>query len=128
MNENIVFSIDYSKVSPNSKTSVMTFVPFTDFEGLPFPLYLSYISKLLIVLYNLLILIFGIKYKKVMFKYLRSSESKAPINDLTWFDQLNSYCLGIVILMKTFAIICPFQLSTLLGTTFCEWTGLPGCL
>ena len=115
-------------VTESSANISITFTPFIGIEGLPFPLYLKVEAKFVLILLLMINLYFGIKYKTVIVMYLRSSDSNGPINNLVWFEQLNGFCLGIVILIKMIAIISPIPLSRILGNRFCEWTGLPGLL
>jgi hypothetical protein len=124
MNE--VRFFDMQSDTNSSQAKLLTFTTFTGMEGLPFPLYLSYESKIVISVFLLITLFLGIKFKKVMVCFLLSPDSNGPINALVWFDQLNGYCLGIVILFKIFAINYPEPLSQVVGDSFCEWMSLHG--
>ena len=97
--------------SNDSTNSRIIFTPFTGFDALPFPLYLSPPIKILISLVLLIVLAYGSKYRYIIFSYLRAPELKmGPINYLIWIDQVNGVFLGFTILYKAIAINLPFPL------------------
>ena len=126
MNEVTVFDMESS--ANFSLARIIVFTTYTGIEGLPFPLYLPFEAKLFISFLLLLTLFLGVKFKLVIFGYLISPDSFGPINALIRFDQLNSFCLGIVIMFKIVAINYANPLSRVFGNTFCEWMSLPGSL
>jgi hypothetical protein len=78
-----------------------TFLPFDNAIGLPFPIYLPIGWKLFISVYLLLTLIFGIKYRLIICKYLAAPATNlGPINSLIFMDQLNGLLLAPVIVVR----------------------------
>ena len=66
-----------------------TFHPFDNAIGLPFPIFLPTGFKLFISVSLLLTLIFGIKYRLIIFKYLAAPATNlGPINSLIFMYQL----------------------------------------
>ncbi len=52
-----------------------------------------------------------------------------PINSLIWMDQLSGLVFGTFNLMfGSAALILPMSLRSLLGTQFCDWAPLAGCI
>ena len=104
------------------------FQPFSYQNGLPFPLYLPSEIKNLICLLQILALCYGIKFRAIIFSFLRATSTKmGPINYLIWVDQINGISLGLNILGKILSIAIPFPLAEIFGSNFCEWTDMPGC-
>ena len=65
----------------------------------------------------------------VIFSYLRAPDTKmGPINNLIWIDQVNGIFLGIALFGKIIFILTPMPFSELLGSDFCDWSDLPGCI
>ena len=104
------------------------FQPFSHQNGLPFPLYLPSEIKHIICILLVLTLCYGIKFRCIIFSFLRAASTKmGPINYLIWIDQINGIFLGFNILAKIFSIAAPVPLAEILGSNFCEWIDLPGC-
>ena len=114
-------------ITLQNSSSTIQFKPFAEFENEPFPLYLSFGTKLGLTLLLTLSLWFGMTLRTIIINYLRSPDTNGPVNYLIWIDQLNGILLGIVILVKILAINSPVPLSLIFGESFCEWiVDLPG--
>ena len=50
------------------------------------------------------------------------------INYLIWLDQVNGVFLGVALFNKSILNLLPFPLSSVLGSEFCDWIDLPGCI
>ena len=137
----IEFKADQDQVSdmkPNyvfitenvDKSTLILNLHFTqEIENLPFPMNLDRLHKMLITLTFMLVLVFGVKLRVRVFKYLTSDEVKmGPINVLIWLDQLNGLLLGLSILLKVLMMNLDSPLSDWVGSGFCEWIDLPGSI
>ena len=106
---------------------IITFEPFDQTVGLPFPLYLDPIWKFLLATTLLITLVQGTRLRVIIMSYFKSPETKlGPINSLILMDQLNGFFLGYIVLVRTIFILSPFPVSSLLGETFCRWNTFPG--
>jgi hypothetical protein len=113
----------------DGENSILHFNPFSEEQSLPFPLYLKYPSILFISLTLLISLLIGLKFRAIIFFYLKAPETKiGPINFLIWIDQINGLLLGVTIMLRLIMINNPYPLSETFGKTFCEWIDLPGCI
>ncbi len=112
----------------NNKTDLIFFKPLSDFEGLPYPLYLACQWKNLITILQVAALASGLKLHWIIFKCLKSPESNGPLNRLIWMDQINGLFLGAVLAIKIFAMNSPNSLNELLGEEFCQFFDLMGTL
>ena len=85
-------------------SSVISFQPFPDETGLPFPLNSSLELKCSIVAVYLFILIQGTRLRAVIVRYMMSAEAnQGPINILIWIDQFN----GVYLFLTTSgAMLC----------------------
>ena len=93
----------------------------------PFPFNLSYSTRIFISILMALVLVGGLHYRMLIFRYLvQPSTNKGPINLLIWIDQLNGLFLAITSIGRIIAFMLPFSMSQLTGETFCRWTPLPG--
>ena len=110
------------------RNETIFFKSFEFKDGLPFPLYLSLELKLSLAVILFIALIFGIRLRGFIFKYLRSPDTKGPVNYLIWVDQVNGFLLGVVIVLKIVLTVSPIPLSLIFNETFCEWIDLPGCM
>jgi len=106
----------------------VTFKPFDNYEAFPFPLYLNFGFKALLSAFSMLIFFFGIKQRIFIFRYLKTVDTKKPMNILILIDQINGLLLGFGIIFKIIAILSPVPLSNLFGNSFCQLTALPGCM
>ena len=50
------------------------------------------------------------------------------INYLIWLDQVNGVFLGVALFNKSILNLLPFPLIGVLGSEFCDWIDLPGCI
>ena len=95
--------------SANS-SSVVSFQPFPDEIGLPFPLNCNPMLKYSLVALYLLTLIQGTRLRSVIVRYMLSTEANlGPINILISFDQLN----GIYLFLTIAGVYLMFQLNLL---------------
>ena len=93
----------------------------------PFPFNLSYSTRIFISILMALVLVGGLHYRMLIFRYLvQPSTNKGPINLLIWIDQLNGLFLAINTIGRIIAFMLPFPMSQLTWETFCRWTPLPG--
>ena len=93
-------------------SSLVSFQPFHDEIGLPFPLNSGAAIKYSFVALYLLILIEGSRLRKVIFSYMMCPEvNQGPINVLIWLDQLN----GINLFLTTSGDTVIFQLKLLIS-------------
>ena len=121
------FAIFSDADSSNTSNVVVVgiFEAFSDYDGLPFPLYLKLGWRVLISLCLLAILVRGLHYRTIIFKYLWKRESSKPINLLILTDQLNSLLLGFGISVRIVSMLSPVPMSRAFGTGFCTWISLP---
>jgi hypothetical protein len=116
--------LDFAKTNISK---IINFIPMSESEGLPFPLYLHLVWRTLLVLSLMFTLIEGLKLRKVILDFIISPESKlGPINVMILVDQINGLCLGISIIFQITANICPVPLSILLGNEFCNFVQFIG--
>ena len=73
-------SIIIMTVIQNDSIFVTSFCPLSDQDGLPFPLYLDLIWRILIVLSLLLTLIRGTRLRWIIIRYINSPESKVRLH------------------------------------------------
>ena len=100
--------------------STKVFVP--DFHAtLPFPLCLPYLWRVLVAECLLFILIFGLKYRHIIFKFLCNSDTRAnPINRLIYIDLLSGTIFGFVnLLLAIAAILLTNPLSVVFNEHLC---------
>ena len=110
----------------NSSLALVSFRFVKTIESRPFPMNLNCPLKFLISMTFILVLVFGLKLRLKIFKYLASNEARMkPINVLICIDQLNGLLQGISIIFKVVAFNLEIPLSNVLGATFCEWVDLP---
>ena len=69
---NGIYIFDYSD------KNILTFIPLSDDLGLPFPLYLSMPSKILLFVFMLIGLIYGLKLRFLIFSYLKAPGTNNP--------------------------------------------------
>lgn len=50
------------------------------------------------------------------------------INYLIWIDQVNGAFLGVALFNKSILNLIPYPLASVLGSEFCDWIDLPGCI
>jgi hypothetical protein len=104
----------------------LDFFPLEEKYYLPFPLNLHLGWRIFITLTQFLTLIFGFKLRALIFSYLLCPESKmGPIYSLIWMDQMTGIFLAVGIMLRLIAINSPVPLSSIFGTEFCKWIGLP---
>ena len=102
-----------------NQNNTLTFKEFDEDVGLPFPIYFPLIFKLPISVSLFLCLFYGLKLRKVIFKYLKSPELKlGPINHLIWMDQTNGLLLSFVIVVRIVTIHSTVPLVQLFGPHF----------
>lgn len=99
-------------------------------EDLPFPLSMSYTLRVTIGIIIILILIGGLTFRGMIFKYLRSPDAKSnQINSLIWIDQICGLVFGSFnLIYGSITLILPFSLRSLMGSRFCDWVPLGACL
>ena len=115
-----ILFLDY--LQDNISTAV-SFSPLSDQDGLPFPLYLHPVWKVLLAITLIFTLIKGTRLRKIIIDYIISPESKlGPINYLIWVDQINSIFLGINVLFRIILFLSPIPISTLIGSEICNFT------
>ena len=94
-----------------------------DFHStLPFPLCLPYLWRVLVAECRLLfVLIFGLRYRQIMFKFLCNSDTRAnPINRLIYIDLLSGTIFGFVnLLLAIAAILMTNPLSVVFNKHLC---------
>ena len=111
------------------RNETISFSTFEYLEGLPFPLYLRFDSKLLISFSLILCLIFGFKLRLVILSFLRSPETNlGPINHLIWVDQINGLIYSIVILVRILTIHSPTPLCNIFGPHFGPFVNFVSCV
>jgi hypothetical protein len=116
-------------IDQHNISKIIKFTPFSEREGLPFPLYLHIVWRALLVLALLFTLIKGLKLRKVIVDFVISPDSKlGPINYMILVDQVNSLFLGISIIFQITANICSVPLSILLGNEFCNFVQFIGAI
>ena len=116
---------DYDEQHNNT---LYTFLPFSQTNGLPFPLYLNFPWKIIISSIQLCVLFVGIKLRVIILRYMLSIEARRPVSCLIWIDQISGSFLGIGLIFKIILILSPVPLGHLMGESFCDWLTLPGCL
>ena len=78
----------FAKYQSNDKI-LLEFVPFSVEEGLPFQMYLSEPSKIIMTSFILLILLYGVKLRLQIVSYLRADDTKlGRLDYLIWLDQI----------------------------------------
>lgn len=127
MTEKTVIQIMITFSLPGQNKTIF-FKSFKFKDGLPFPLYLSWELRTVLAVILFIALTIGIRLRTIIFNYLRSPDSKGPVNYLIWVDQVNGFLLGLVIIIKIVLILSPVPLSSIFNETFCEWIDLPGCV
>ena len=108
--------------------TLFTFLPISQTNGLPFPLYLNFLWKIIISSIQLCVLFVGIKLRVLILRYMLSTETRRPINSLIWIYQINGIFLGIGLIFKIILILSPVPLGHMIGESFCDWLTLPGCI
>jgi hypothetical protein len=104
----------------SSAENVVNFDMLDDSNGLPFPLSLPMIWKLILSSTLLLILLQGTRMRFGIICYINSPESAlGAINYLIWIDEINGVLLGISIAIRIMFILSPYPISHLLGSDFC---------
>ena len=97
---------------------------------LPFPLSLPYYFRVLLSAYLFLVLIFGLKFRKIIFRYLQNPETNSnPINKLIFANMLSGTLLGTV--NVTFGIVVnllPSPFPKILGDNTCQFIKMSGSL
>ena len=125
-NLNLEFFFAYSQ--PN-QTVFTKFVAFSDQEGLPFPIYLSEPSKLLLTSLIVLVLLYGVKLRLQIVSYLRADDTKlGRLDYLIWMDQINGAFHGLSSLIRLVLLNSKVPMSSILGDSFCQWIDWPSCI
>ena len=115
-----VLFLEFQKCNASAQ---INFSPFSDQDGLPFPLYLHPIWKIIFSLTLLFTLIEGTRLRKIIIDFISSPESKlGPINYLIWVDQINSFFLGINLLFRVVFFLSPEPIGILIGREVCDFT------
>ena len=109
-----------------NQTELIIYNPFSDFDSLPFPLYLPSHWKYVLTILQVIALAVGLRLRLIIFKFLKSPESNGPLNRLIWMDQINGLFLGIVLIVKVVAFNCTVALSQLIGDPFCQFFDFVG--
>jgi hypothetical protein len=121
--------LEYSQANSSTSQEIIIFSPFIDSEGLPFPLYLHPILKILLSMSLLLALVQGTRLRAIIIAYIISPETKlGPINYLIWVDEMNGVFLGVSIAIRIIFILCPYPVNNLLGSGFCKFVEFIGIL
>jgi hypothetical protein len=119
----------FLEIDQHNISKIVNFTILSESEGLPFPLYLHLVWRVLLVLSLLFTLIEGIQLRKVIVDFAISPESKlGPINYVILIDQVNSLFLGMSIIFQITANICPVPLSVLMGNEFCNFVHFIGAI
>jgi hypothetical protein len=112
-----------------NEEELIFFQPFNEDQGLPFPLNLSFFTKSIFIILHLAALILGLRFRKVIFAFMNSSESNlGPINVLIWLDQVTGMIMGFLITLRIFTLAFDEPLISILGENFCKMTNLIGGL
>ena len=94
-------------------SAIVSFHPFPDEIGLPFPINSHPAWKYTIVPVFVILLIQGSRLRKVIVSYMMSAEANlGPINVLIWLDQLNGLNLlftivGAIVMLQRGHLILP---------------------
>ena len=110
-------------LTSNIQTNItaVNFYPLDDSNGLPFPLNLQTIWKLILSISLLLTLIQGTRIRVGIICYINSPESTlGAINYLIWIDEINGVLLGFSIATRILFVLSPCPISYLLGSDFCR--------
>jgi hypothetical protein len=100
---------------------IIVFHPLSDNDGLPFPLNLQLIWKILLVAILLVNLVQGSRLRGTIVAYIKSPESNlGPINYLIWVDQINGMMYALIVLVRIVYIIYPYPISSIFGLEFCQ--------
>jgi hypothetical protein len=100
---------------------VVNFTQLSDTEGLPFPLYLHFVWKLILSISLLVVLIQGTRLRAIIVSCILSPETKiGSINYLIWVDELNGILLGVSIAIRILFLLSPHPVNTFLGNDFCK--------
>ena len=99
-------------------------------EDLPFPLSMPYHWRVFFSAYLIFIIFGGLACRKIILQYLTAPETKSnPINSLIWFDQLSGVIFGTFnLIFASTVLILKDSLRSFLGTDFCNWVPLAGCI
>lgn len=101
---------------------LVDFVAFEPEIGLPFPLYLDTYSKIVLLLFGIMVLAFGSRLRILTLQYLHMSNRRNnPINQLIWMDQLSGMCLGIHTLLFLFVAMTQEPEMTMINPSVCFW-------
>jgi hypothetical protein len=108
-------------------TSVLSIREFE--ENLPFPLSLPYVMRSSLAGYFFLVLVLGLKCRKILFDFLTSSETKLiPINGLVFANLLSGTFFGTINLSFTIiALILSVPVKNILDEHACNMIALSGC-
>jgi hypothetical protein len=110
------------------ENKTLAFTPFTQEYGLPFPLYLPFQWKLAISVSLLFSVLMGLKFRLIIFSYLRSPEnSSGPINYLIWVDEVNGLIYSVVVVVRIALIHSAVPLNTIFGNNFGRIVGFISC-
>ena len=121
--------LEYSQANSATSQEIILFSPLIDSEGLPFPLYLPPILKILLSISLLVALVQGTRLRAIIIAYIISPETKlGPINYLIWVDEMNGVFLGVSIAIRIIFILCPYPVNDLLGSDFCKFAEFIGIL
>ncbi len=98
-------------------------------EKLPFPLSLPYLIRSSFAVYFFLVLVLGLKCRKILFDFLTATETKMiPINGLVFVNLLSGTFFGTVNLAFTIiSLILSVPIKNVLGDQACNWISLSGC-
>jgi hypothetical protein len=98
-------------------------------ENLPFPLNLPYYLRTYFAVYIFLVLVLGLKCRKILFDYFAASATKLiPINGLAFANLLNGTFFGSLNLVFTiFSLILTVPIKNVLGEHACNLIALSGC-
>ena len=111
-----------------AENKTLVFTPFTEEDGLPFPLYLPFPMKLAISVSLLFSVLVGLKFRLIIFSYLRSPENAlGPINYLIWVDEVNGLIYSFVVVVRIALIHSAVPLNTIFGNNFGHIVGFIGC-
>ena len=119
--------LEYSEINSSISLQVFVFTPLSESDGLPFPLYLSPIWKIILSISLLATLIQGTRLRAIIVSYIASPETKlGPINYLIWVDEMNGALLGVSIAFRIAFILCPSPVNVYLGNDFCKFSEFIG--
>jgi len=110
-------------------SSPLSFEPFSDELGLPFPLNLNQIAQYTLLALYIANLVEGSRLRRVIWQYMRSPESNlSPINYLIWFDQINGLYLFVSAAARIMFMVSPVPVSSVTSTEFCQFMTFIGLL